>query len=81
LQVALNGLLRPRDPDTIYTWVRRYQAEGFQGLVIKPGQGRKPAIFEQYPDEEEAKMAILHVVRRDPVLFCTSIGSVMIGQH
>lgn len=69
LQVALNGLLKLRDPDTVYSWVRRYQAEGFEGLVIKPGRGRKPAFFEQYPDEKEAKVAILHVVRRDPALF------------
>ena len=69
LQVALNGLLKPRDPDTVYTWVRRYKTEGFEGLVIKAGRGRKPAFFEQYPDEKEAKVALLHEVRRDPVLF------------
>ena len=42
-QVALNGLLKARDPDSIYTWVRRYQAEGLKGLENKPGRGRKPA--------------------------------------
>lgn len=41
--VAQQGLLRPRDPDTIYTWVKRYQADGITGLTIKPGRGRKPA--------------------------------------
>ena len=41
--VALNGLLKPRDPDTIYAWVRRYKKEGLKGLLIKPGRGRKPA--------------------------------------
>lgn len=41
--VARNGLLLPRDPDTIYSWLDRYQAEGVAGLRIRPGRGRKPA--------------------------------------
>jgi transposase len=69
LQVAMKGLLKPRDPDTIYEWVSRYQSEGLQGLSIKPGRGRKPAFFDTCADEAEAKMTILHVVRRAPILF------------
>ena len=42
-QVALKGLLRERDPDSVYEWVHRYEAEGTAGLGIKPGRGRKPA--------------------------------------
>jgi transposase len=42
-QVALNGLLKSRRPDTIYEWVRRWQNEGLQGLFIRKGRGRKPA--------------------------------------
>jgi transposase len=41
--VALNGLYKERDPDTIYSWVRRYQAEGVPGLIIRQGRGRKAA--------------------------------------
>lgn len=41
--VALHGLFKPRRPDTVYAWVRRYQAEGIAGLRVKPGRGRKPA--------------------------------------
>jgi len=41
-QVALQGLLKPRDPDTVYAWVRRYRQEGIEGLLVKPGRGRKP---------------------------------------
>jgi transposase len=41
--VALHGLYKHRRPDTIYAWVRRYQAEGITGLRVKPGRGRKPA--------------------------------------
>lgn len=68
-QVALNGLLKSRKPDTVYDWVRRYQAEGIAGLPIKPGRGRKPAYSPKYQDKVEAKEAILHTVRREPSTF------------
>ena len=42
-QVALSGLLKKRDPDSVYSWVHRYEAEGLSGLYIRPGRGRKPA--------------------------------------
>ena len=42
-QVALHGLLRERDPDTVYAWLDRYLAEGLPGLHIRGGRGRKPA--------------------------------------
>jgi Winged helix-turn helix len=42
-QVARTGLLRPRQPDTVYAWLHRYRAEGIAGLSIRPGRGRKPA--------------------------------------
>ena len=41
--VAEHGLLRRRDPDTIYAWMDRYQQEGLPGLVNRKGRGRKPA--------------------------------------
>lgn len=49
-QVARTGLLRPRDPDTVYGWIARVQAEGVAGLTIKPGRGRKPAFSPSAPD-------------------------------
>ena len=69
LQVALNGLLKPRDPDAVYDWFHRYQAEGIAGLSVKPGRGRKPAYYPRYKNKQEAKEAILHTVRRDPSMF------------
>jgi transposase len=42
-QVALQGLLKERDPDSVYSWFHRYQAEGVTGLRNKSGRGRKPA--------------------------------------
>lgn len=42
-RVATTGLLKKRDPDTVYDWLDRYQAEGVAGLPMKAGRGRKPA--------------------------------------
>lgn len=42
-QVALSGLLKARDPDAVYEWMDRYEAEGAEGLEVRDGRGRKPA--------------------------------------
>jgi len=31
--VALQGLLRPRDPDTVYGWLDHYEQQGIDGLL------------------------------------------------
>jgi hypothetical protein len=31
--VATQGLLKARDPDTVYAWLDHYQTEGLSGLV------------------------------------------------
>jgi hypothetical protein len=38
-QVARRGLLKPRDPDTIYSWLDRYPASGAAGLIAHPQGG------------------------------------------
>jgi transposase len=68
-QVALTGLLKPRDPDTVYTWLDRYEAAGVAGLKNKPGRGRKPAFSPGIAADQEAKVALLHVIRREPACF------------
>lgn len=35
--------LKRHHPDTIGSWVHRYQQAGLAGLRIRPGRGRKPA--------------------------------------
>ena len=45
LQVSQAGLLKQRDPDTIFRWVQRYRTEGIRGLEIRAGRGRKPRYF------------------------------------
>lgn len=41
--VARRGLLRRREPDTLYRWLDRYQQQGAAGLRVRSGRGRKPA--------------------------------------
>jgi transposase len=66
-QVAQTGLLRVRDPDTVYRWLDRYQAHGVAGLRIRPGRGRKPSYTPQTAQQAQAQ--VLDVVRRDPHQF------------
>jgi hypothetical protein len=42
--VAASRLLQPRDPDTLYAWLDRYQAEGVPGLTghAHGGDHRRP---------------------------------------
>ncbi len=42
--VACTGLLRPRDPDTVYTWLDHFQKEGLPGLLAHQhgGSRRRP---------------------------------------
>lgn len=49
-QVALTGLYKKRAPDTVYTWLHRYQVEGINGLFIREGRGRKAAFSPSLPD-------------------------------
>ncbi len=41
--VAQQGAFLRREPDTVYRWLNRYEAEGVKGLDVRPGRGRKPA--------------------------------------
>ena len=39
--VARQGLLKPRDPDTLYGWIRLYEEEGVSGLVAHQHGGKR----------------------------------------
>jgi hypothetical protein len=40
--VARNGLLKVRDPDTVYAWLDIYESQGVQGLLKRTqGQNRR----------------------------------------
>ena len=40
--VARHGLLKPRDPDTVYAWLNRYEQEGLAGILGHRHGGRLP---------------------------------------
>jgi hypothetical protein len=40
-QVAKRGLLKPRDPDTLYSWLDLYQSSGAAGLMAHPQGGSR----------------------------------------
>ena len=63
-KVARSGLLKPRKPDTIYAWLRRYRAHGVLGLRHKPGKGRRPAFAPL--SKEDAEVELQHFILRDP---------------
>jgi hypothetical protein len=42
-QVALTGLLKQHEPETVSGWIRQYLSEGAPGLRVRPGAGRKAA--------------------------------------
>ena len=41
--VAKQGILKPRDPDTVYAWIKRYESSGIEGLLVGKGRGRNPS--------------------------------------
>lgn len=51
-EVARRGLLRPRDPDTLYRWLDGWQSLGLAGLYVRKGRGRKPAFFPSLPQRQ-----------------------------
>lgn len=39
--VARHGLLKERDPDTVYGWLKAFQAGGLPGLIARPHGGAR----------------------------------------
>ena len=58
-EVACKGLLKARDPDTVYAWLRRYREHGLLGLSNKPGRGRKPAFSPKWTGKLSKKIGTL----------------------
>lgn len=65
-QVALQGLSKQYNPDTVYAWVRRYQQDGLAGLLVQPGRGRKPAFFPCHLTEEAAREELRRLLASPP---------------
>jgi transposase len=67
--VALSGLLKPRDPDTVYGWLDIYEADGVEGLIAHPQGGYRRLNLDDRRTEVEERL------RQPPDLSC--LGSVV----
>ncbi len=66
-EVARAGLLKPRDPDTVYAWLNLYEAEGFPGLVGHPQGGyRGPNMVAHRAEVEDRLRQPPDVTQMDP---------------
>jgi transposase len=43
--VAQRGLLRPRDPDTVYGWLATYESRGLAGVIARQHGGARRGCF------------------------------------
>src|SRR5262249_39600642 len=43
--VARHGVLKPRDPDTLYSWLQMYEAEGLAGLLAHQQGGDRRRVL------------------------------------
>ena len=66
--VAKNGLLRPRDPDTVYGWLTIFKAEGIQGLEAHQHGGYRGHTLRSRRDELQDRL------RRPPDPGCTAMS-------
>lgn len=47
---------------SVNNWLSRYKAEGIQGLLTKPGRGRRPVIFSE--QEQQSALALIKANRQ-----------------
>jgi len=66
--VAKNGLLRPRDPDTVYSWLAIFRAESVQGLEAHQHGGYRGHTLRTRRDEMQDRL------RRPPDPGCTAMS-------
>jgi transposase len=65
--VARSGLLKWRDPDTVYGWLNAYEADGFDGLVARPQGGyRGPNLADHRAEVEDRLRQPPDVAHLDP---------------
>lgn len=66
--VVQNGLLRPRDPDTVYGWLAIFNAEGVQGLEAHQHGGYRGHTLRTRREELQDRL------RRPPEPGCTAMS-------
>jgi transposase len=66
--VAKNGLIRPRDPDTVYGWLAIFKTEGVQGLQAHQHGGYRGHTLRARCEELQERL------RRPPNPGCTTLS-------
>ena len=72
--VARQGLFKRRDPDTVYTWLNWFQAEGLAGLQKHPQGGFRGTSLESHRDEVRDRLhhppsaLVDRMAKRNPAL-------------
>jgi transposase len=66
--VAKNGLTRPRDPDTVYSWLAIFKAEGMEGLKAHQHGGYRGHTLRARREELQDRL------RRPPDPGCTPMS-------
>jgi transposase len=51
------GEILKMNPVTVNNWLDRYEAEGIEGLHVKPGRGRKQ-VLDPVADKEKVRQAV-----------------------
>jgi transposase len=68
-RVACQGLLRPRKPDTVYSWIDGFIDEGSASLHMRAGRGRKSALPPRYATPETTAQELRQTVNRLPCAY------------
>ena len=66
--VAKHGLLRPRDPDTVYGWLAIFKADGVKGLEVHQHGGYRGHTLRTRREELQDRL------RRPPDPGCTALS-------
>ncbi len=72
--VAQHGLLKRRDPDTVYAWLTWYQAEGLAGIEQHPQGGFRGTSLDSHREEVQERLhhpppaQVDRMAKRNPAL-------------
>lgn len=61
--VAHSGLLRPRDPDSVYAWLGHYQEAGLPGLFAHQHGGNRRGVFSR---DQQRRQQLQERLRQGP---------------
>lgn len=84
--VANNGLLKPRDPDTVYSWVAIFKAEGAHGLEVHQHGGYRGHTLRDHQAEVQERLrrppeaTATRMAKKNPNLTPCRFGLIVVRQ-